>query len=136
VLTVWALRRRRARRMTRWDRTAQAVQRTGAQARDRLRDAAAELQATVRESDLAAQARDRLRDKAAELQAAVRDSDLAAQAQERGQAAAAELAARTRQAAEAPETKPRAQGAAAAVGLLLVLGCLRARASRRRQRTE
>jgi hypothetical protein len=108
LLTVWALRRRRARRLSRWERTAQTVQRTGAQARDRLRD------------------------KAAELGANVRDSDFAAQAQERGQAAAAELAARTRHAAETPEGKHRLQGAAAAAAVLLALGCMRrSRAARR-----
>jgi hypothetical protein len=83
------------------------------------------------------QSRDQLLDKAAELAATVRDSDLAAQTQARGQAAAAELAARARQAADAPEARPRAQGAIAAVAVLAALGCLRrSRAARKRDRTE
>jgi cell division septum initiation protein DivIVA len=117
LLAVWMLRRRRARRLTRWQRTVQTAQR--------------------RAQGAGAQARDQLRDKATELGAAVRNSDVAAQAQSRGQAAVSELAARARQAADAPEAKPRAQGAVAAAAILLALGCLRrSRAARRRGRTE
>jgi hypothetical protein len=120
LLTVWALRRRRAHRLTRWERTAHTAQRTARTAQQTAQRAA-----------------EQALEKAAEFGATVRDSDLAAQVQARGEAAAAELAARARQAADAPETKPRAQGAMAAAAALLVLGCMRrSRSARRRDRRE
>jgi hypothetical protein len=110
LVAVWMWRRRRARRMTRWQRTMRTAQRIGTQKRDQLRTRATGLAATVR------------------------DSDAATQAQARGRIAASELAASARQAAEAPDTKPRAQGAVAATAVLLVLGCLRrSRAARRHE---